>query len=397
MNYNRVFDALTGQEFAVIYWSCQGLTYGEIEEKFGYGVSWIQKRASSTHRKLGIDHLLPRDRETILDEEICPALMAWIENHPDKIKRLPPPLVESVQSEEGRQGMTEIVLNKPNQIINIPQERRGRVWRRSLVFLGMVALVGYGAFQIGRNSTSISPVATLLVSPVPTATTVVPTKEAATQSATAAPSPTVIPTETVAPTATQPPTANPFVPPADGVLFQDGFDNAMSSEWVKNSGNWLVADGKLTVLPHEHFKTFYEWITISKPEWKNYAFSVDIDVPRSNSYTEFALAIRDYEAQDMLIGVEVNSFLEIYWSFIGNYPESSTPITGIDRSLQVLRNSTIQLEVQGDVHILRVDGRELQRVVMAGYDAGGIGIGVDCTDDYLGCPKFDNVKVTYLP
>lgn len=47
-------------------------------------------------------------------------------------------------------------------------------------------------------------------------------------------------------------------------------------------------------------------------------------------------------------------------------------------------------------YTLRVDGREVQKISMSGNDSGGISLGIYCYQD-LGCPSFDDVKVTYLP
>ena len=56
----------------------------------------------------------------------------------------------------------------------------------------------------------------------------------------------------------------------------------------------------------------------------------------------------------------------------------------------------MEIEVQGDTYTLRVNGREIQKITMTGYDSGGISLGTYCYNAG-DCTLFDNVKVTYLP
>lgn len=89
------------------------------------------------------------------------------------------------------------------------------------------------------------------------------------------PPPTYTPFPTLPPT----PTATLFVPPADGILFQDNFDTTMSPDWIQRGGTWLVSDGQLTMLADEGN---INWIALHKPEWTNYIVSVKINL----TYTE---------------------------------------------------------------------------------------------------------------
>lgn len=203
---------------------------------------------------------------------------------------------------------------------------------------------------------------------------------------------TPLPTDTAVPS----PTFTPFVPPADGILFQDNFDGGPGPEWVQQSGNWIVADGKLTVTGHVNLDSFYEWIVLKKPEWRNYSLTVDVIFPQSNTRGDVAFAVRNNTSQPLL-GAVINTLGDIYFAIIGWNWEETFPMYGRS-DLPDGFSFNVQLEVQGNTYILRVNGTEAQRVTMEGYDSGGISLGMDCTmDTYPSCPAYDNVKITYLP
>src|SRR5687767_2187937 len=87
------FNVLNDREFAVLYWKCQGYTHKYIAEKWGYTEQWVQLHMTSAHRKLGIPKdMHPAQRAPILENEVCPALMEWVEHRPEKIRGLPAPL-----------------------------------------------------------------------------------------------------------------------------------------------------------------------------------------------------------------------------------------------------------------------------------------------------------------
>src|SRR5215216_2035649 len=94
MKYEHIFPLLTDQQFAVLYWKCQGMKHEDIAEKFNYSMAWIQEHSSSGQKKLGITGH-PKSREKILEDEVCPALFEWVKQNPERVKALPPPVEQA--------------------------------------------------------------------------------------------------------------------------------------------------------------------------------------------------------------------------------------------------------------------------------------------------------------
>lgn len=205
------------------------------------------------------------------------------------------------------------------------------------------------------------------------------------------------PTYTISPTNTLPPTiaATEFVPPADGILFQDNFDGGISSEWTPLSGNWIVSNGELTAFTEK--TGAYIWISLQRPHWKNYILSLNINLPyQTTTWANYgAVSVRNSSSQSKIIGIPFGT-KEIYWAFIGNKRSDDTPIAGQIPDAEYLSGSKLEIEVRGDIFVFRVNGRDVQSISISGYDSGGISLGAYCSPRG-GCPSFDNVLVTYLP
>lgn len=232
----------------------------------------------------------------------------------------------------------------------------------------------------------------------PTATPLVITLPTDTPLSTYTPPPTYTPFPTLPPTETPIPTpaATLFVPPADGILFQDNFDTQMSSEWVSLNGKWLVSNGTLTVLGDEG--DAYIWIMLDKPEWKNYVLSLTVYQPCQGcgSQSDAVIAVRNNGSQSNYVGVPVDNSGYVYWAFLGSDSFDTRAIAGNTRNFYFETGSNMIIKVQDDTYTLSVNGREVQKITMSGYDSGGISLGTECYKAYE-CPSFDNVKVTYLP
>ena len=146
------------------------------------------------------------------------------------------------------------------------------------------------------------------------------------------------------------------------------------------------------MLPGDPYTTAYSWISLNKPEWKNYILRVNVNDTYTNIGNQFVIVVRDGSAQR--IGVVVNSLADTYLALIGDGWSNNSPITDEKFNFPVNTNTNVEIEVQNDNYILRVNGRELQNITLSGFDSGGISIGLNCDSD---CPSFDDVKVTYLP
>ncbi len=206
-----------------------------------------------------------------------------------------------------------------------------------------------------------------------------------------APTYTAVPTNTLPPTAT----ATVFSPPADGVLFQDNFDTNMNSDWTINSGTWIVSNGELSVLYQQGDNSEYKWIALNKPDWKNYILSLNVKIPYLRTTSLPVIAIRNNNVKEKF-GLSISSEGHIFFALIKTTFSKNSPVAGQNDGFKMPSGSNLEIEVQGDVYTLRINGQQVQSITMPGYDSGGISLGMICGYS-KGCPSFDNVKVMYLP
>lgn len=179
----------------------------------------------------------------------------------------------------------------------------------------------------------------------------------------------------------------------------DNFDNGLKPEWIQYSGQWIVSDGKLTVVYQESSTDAYSWIGVENPNWKNYIVDLIIHIyqPLTES-DEIALAVRDNIVGSKYIGFEIDFWPHIYLSQISQGYSSSSPIAGNNKDFTFPLNADAQAEikVENNNYTLSVNGSTLQTINIPGYDSGGFRLGLYCRG-YPQCPTFGNVKVTYLP
>ena len=114
----------------------------------------------------------------------------------------------------------------------------------------------------------------------------------------------------------------------------------------------------------------------------------------SAAQSPVVVAIR-VNGQAKYLGVEIPAFIGNALYFIGNNEHDSGAVAQ-RRVFGFESGSTLEIEANGNNFIVRVNGRQVQQVSLSGYDSGGIALGMICSNS-LGCPSFDDVKVTYLP
>ncbi len=412
MSIEAQLRTLNRNEITVLFHKCKGLKYAQIASKLDYSTDWVQLHMSHVYTKLGFNKEMHWTKRTsILENEVCPRLPKRIEDwsfDPEPLEltegireepKLDPEIRDLVLYDEMRLAKTE----KPEdardpEVIVIPEwprqrNRWGRLVRGCTIVI-LLVVVGYLAFRLGRSTTTETPIAqpanTNAAAPAQasnTAESILPTDTAIPLD-----SPTPKPSDTPAP----PPTVA-FVPPADGILFQDNFENGLNPEWQAFGNNWLVADGELTLSTNAAFNNRYEWIGLNHPEWKNYILSLDVMVStgQRSPFGYIAIVVRD-GAQLQDLGVAIDTMPWIYWATIGGDESDTMPISGQNTDRYFGSGSTVEITVQGNNYSLRVNGQNIQIISMSGYDTGGINLGIEC-HYALECPSFDNVKVTYLP
>ncbi len=405
---SEALKSLTKNEVTVLYWKCKGLKHPQIAGKLGYSTDWVQLHMSNVYLKLGFDKKMHwTKRVEILEKEICPQLPKDIENW--KVEEEVSATEEPETQSEADPEMMALVLYDEKQIETvknasiIPPVKETIVIKErtksqktfgrfvfSILAAVILSLLGLFVYNLGRGTTPAPQIVIITATFIPVTDTPLPTETSA------IPTDTPIPTPTATPIPTNTPVPTEFIPPADGILFQDDFESGDLSAWTQVNGQWLVSNGELTVL--DDGNDSYKWIALKRPEWKNYILSLTVYQPYQGAaaQSDVLVTVRNNGPQPKYIGVPVDNFGKVYWAFIGSDMFDNDVIAGNKFENSFETGSTMELEMQGNTYILRVNGRELQRITISGYDSGGISLGADCSNT-LGCAKFDNVKVTYLP
>jgi hypothetical protein len=393
----------------VLYWKCKGLKYEQIGARLTYGVDWVTLTMGGVYTKLGFSKEMHwTKRWEILKTEVCPLvpknLDDWqpvieiTEGSREEIREEPvvnPEIKALVLYDEKMieaEKEKSLIPPKPKETIVIRDLTKGQKTFRRFVFALLAAVIisflGIVVYNLGRGATPAPQIIIITTTPIPTST------ETPTPLATVTPLPTI--TFTPEPTFTPLPTATEFIPPEDGILSEDNFESGDLSAWTQVNGKWLVSNGQLTAFGDDNDS--YKWIALKRPEWKNYILSLTVYQPHQGaaSQADVLIAVRNNGSQIKYIGVPVDNFGNVYWAFIGSDMFDNDVIGGNKFEFGFESGSTMKLEMQGDTYVLDVNGRELQRITMSGYDSGGISLGSDC-DKGDDCARFDNIKVTYLP
>ena len=214
------------------------------------------------------------------------------------------------------------------------------------------------------------------------------------------------PPQVIVVTATSLPEANPAVPaptsapvvvptavsgPVIPLPFSDNFDNGPSQYWKVLSGTWITADGRYTTTTPDTWSI----VALDDPTWKNYHVHVNVKIPHIGSAAEGQIAIFVRINTSPYLGFGDNALSKAYW---GNQAQGGiylVPIAG-ESKVYIQGNSNMDIEVNGNNFTARIDGQQVQKFSMSGYETGGIALGIHCNTN-LGCESFDNVTVDPLP
>lgn len=421
MSADNQLRSLTKNEVTVLYYKCRGLKYNQIATRLTYSVDWVQLQMSSVYAKLGFNKEMHwTKRREILENEVCPRLPKdlkdWKFEEP-KAEITEESIVETKEELKADPQMIALVLYDEMAIQEESKEKTSNITKVEspviiipnrdgpnpfvlflrrvillIIVVGVLGSVGYIAYWFGKNSVN----APIAITQVITQVLPQPTNPPVLVATTVAPTTTLIPTplstDTPAPSATA-----AFVPPADGILFQDNFSNGISPDWT-NSDNWITANGRLTLQAAASFNNIYNWIGLDKPEWKNYTVSVNVKIPFQDSaaQSEEAIAVRTGGAQPKYIGILIDTFSNVYWAIFGSTDSDVIPVSGQNRDSRFTSGSTLQIEVKDNNYTVKVNGQQIQTISLQGYNSGGISLGVDCFSGQE-CASFSNLKITYIP
>src|SRR5574341_267974 len=442
MSTKDILRSLTRNEITVLYWKCRGLQYGQIAVQYEKSIQWVQGHMTGVYKKLSVDKRAhSTERWEYLRNEVCPVVAKLIgkntkilDSWPKNGYKSSAVILSDVQEveenedvEEDRGGKIEedvvpdvdekvlaIVISDEKQLSRTetvtgeivsekPRTGTGPVVRTLAVVstivacLAIIALVGVVYWMVNRPPSYVSVPIVITATSLPATQTPLPSATLI-----SSPTSTLVPTQppTPEPTITPaPPTPTAFVPPADGILFQDNFQNGLNPEWQQYSGKWIVSNGKLTLVydPSNAYTDTYSWIGVENPNWKNYIVSLTIHIyqPLTES-DEIALAVRDNTSGSKYIGFEIDFWPHIYLSIISQGYSESAPIAGDNKdfTFPLKTDAEAEIKVENNDYTLSVNGTQLQTISISGYDSGGFRIGLYCRG-YPQCPTFDNVKATY--
>jgi len=359
--------SLNKDEKTVLYYTKQGRKYEDIALDMDYSTYWVQLQMSNVYKKFGIpEEWHWKKKRDALNNDYFPLI--------------PDSLDEFLALKEIKEDVED---TKPRKAVP-RQQRNPYLIPFIIVICLLLTIVGGGVGYILYFGFPTPQV--LVVSPT--------TGFTADISQTPLPSPTlevippVVETDTPASTNTLEPTATVFVPPADGILFRDKFNERMKDDWTQITGTWLVKDGKLTKMPYTEGGWPFEWIAIWKKEWKNFVVSMDVDRPPNSDPDSVAIVVANR------LGVQIDDY--VFWGIIDDIFTQTTALSG-EREYEAPYSFSIQIEVNNDLYKVSLNGRELQSITMSGYESDGIMIGIECESSTYGCTTIDNFVVNYLP
>jgi len=397
---------LTTRQREVLGLFCQGNEYKYIGKVLFIDENTVKSHMANIYVKLDLIHITASLRRKILFETYCPALheldIAPQKDEPIEPEPAPEEIIQMVENDERalvvvkpiiidvppiEEGKKEISGQKRKRKPDKPEsgKKKRHPWRWLFVLI-LLALLSFGGFQayswiqkfIGTIQVSSSQEEPETVKNLANTT---PKSVSTPISADAE----VVPTMTALPSPTKTPAATISLP------FTDTFDNGFRSEWEPLSGSWITANGKLTAIKPD---TDLHLIMLDDPTWTNYRISVDVHINNygAPSMGEFAIGVRALNTQSQFLGFFVDTLERGGWAFLGSWHSENEYLIGQGKVGSIPENATYEVEVNGNDFVVRVNGREYQRINLSGYERGGILLGVECSNDHE-CPSFDNLVI----
>ncbi len=202
-------------------------------------------------------------------------------------------------------------------------------------------------------------------------------------------------TAVLTPTIDFTPTPQPSPTATLSLPFYDDFNDEASSFWKIFSGDWVIVDGRYTVKPKDASSARFDISSLSGSYYSDYLVSMEI-------YLESAPGESRVAAILFLTPYDVPPYLGMFLY------DSSFAFANINMSVDDVYNlegfgeysippgSNLSIEVHEDTFIARVNGAEIQRVTVPGYEKTAVGLLILCHSD-TPCPSFDMFKIDPLP
>lgn len=386
---------LTSRQREILGKVCKGNDYKSIAEELVISEETVKAHVGNIYIKLGLDQKPVSLRRKELYESYCPELHRPVveekKDEPFEPVAVPQAIQEMVEHDE-------FLMLQPVKVIQINQEpiiRRTKWWAIALLVIALF-LVFLGGLRVYEWASSfLNP-----VDPLPAQAV---TLEYVVVTATSSPIETLSTlqaTNTIPPTLTDLPSKTPFPPtltptpmPIISLPFTDNFDNGIKPEWKVLNGQWLTANGKLTITNNDGD---FQMIMLDDPTWKNYKLTADVVIshPYSANAGAIAIGVHCLNNQTNFLGFQIDTVPNAGWSTIGFSTRDSGFISGSINPEFAPVSGQFEIEINGTNYIARVDGRLIQEINLAGSDHGGIILALQGWGDG---PTIDNISIEPLP
>lgn len=193
-----------------------------------------------------------------------------------------------------------------------------------------------------------------------------------------------------------PSTSTPVPPPTPLITlpFSDDFSQGISPVWTVASGNWYTINNTLTIEFTD--QATFKWIFINDPTLVNYRVKVTGQIfdMYSGGAGELKIIVRYDPTRKEQIGLAMDWNGYIHIDKITDLASIEfSPLT--DRKAgKYTEKSTYVFEAKGNTFTAYVNGQLVGTISIAGFDKGGVGLGIDCEGH---CPVFSGFSLEPLP
>ena len=177
---------------------------------------------------------------------------------------------------------------------------------------------------------------------------------------------------------------------AQGVLFEDDFNDGLDRAWEIVRGNWVVANAKLTTASRDK-----EWssMVVGDDKWTDYTIDLEVDFnwALGTPANPIEIQVRVQDSDNKMVFAAGNKGYEAKWYAVKD-GESTTLYTG-----KTMSNDPFELrvEVKGDSYVAYVEGEKWLSVYDSTLSHGKVGVAMFCATE-TNCDTIDNFKVTAL-
>ena len=399
----KMLAKLSTREKQVLGLVCDGNLYEDIAKKLFISEPTVRATMGRVYVKLELDQLTTPEKRSRIHQIFCPLLKGaeLPPETPDAEIPIPVPANVAKMVDDDENYIIPYQPLKPDVIYikpNPPQKhtRKGLIGPAIGGIIGaglclcIVAVLVFLYWNQNKSQFAVSPNQPDSQPTQPSAQVINPTE----------------PPQVIVVTATSLPEANTSVPaptsapvivsttvpaPVISLPFSDNFASGPNQQWKVLSGNWITANGRYTITPADG----WAFVALDDPTWKNYKVHANIMVPHLGAGSQGQVGIFVRINKSPYLGFVENSITRVSWGILKPSDLYLSDIAGNQR-VSIDKTFNLDLEVNGNNYIARLNGQEIQRISMSGYDSGGIALGIMCNISSP-CESFSDVRVDPLP